>query len=171
MSETPVSLHPAAFGVLASTHGALRSLLASLPASALETPGAEGWSPKDVVAHILSIEQQALLGRVRLIVDANDAAIANIDEDATLAASGMRAWPIARLLDEFAVRRSAALENLSRLGPEELARSGNHSAAGAVSAADVVHHVAFHDLLHIGQITQLICAPIEERRGAMRMFR
>jgi hypothetical protein len=167
MSETPAGLHPAALGVLASTPGALRGLLASLPASTLETPGAEGWSPKDVVAHILSIEQQALLGRVRLIASADDAELPNIDEDATLAASGMRAWPLARLLDELAAQRADALEALSRLGPEDLARSGRHSAAGAVSAADV----AFHDLLHIGQITQLICAPIEERRGAMRIFR
>jgi uncharacterized damage-inducible protein DinB len=171
MSETPGSLHPATLGVLASTPAALRGLLASLPASAVETPGAEGWSPKDVVAHMLSIESQALKGRVLLIIDGDDPAIPNIDEDATLGASGMRDWPLAKLLDEFGARRSAALQSLSVLDAEELARHGKHGAAGAVSAADVVHHVAFHDLLHIGQITQLICVPIEERRGAMRMFR
>jgi uncharacterized damage-inducible protein DinB len=171
MNETPGSLHPATLGVLASTPGALRGLLASLPASAVESPGAEGWSPKDVVAHMLSIEQQALGGRVRLIVEADDPAIPNIDEDATLVASGMRHWPLAKLLDEFAAQRSAVLQNLSELRSEDLARQGRHGAAGAVSAADIVHHVAFHDLLHIGQITQLVCAPIEERRGAMQMFR
>jgi uncharacterized damage-inducible protein DinB len=171
MGETPANLHPATLGVLASTPAALRSLLASLPASTVEEPGAEGWSAKDVVAHMLSIESQALQGRVMLIVQADDPAIPNIDEDATLATSGMRDWPLAKLLDEFALRRAAAVEKLSDLGAEELARVGSHSAAGAVSAADVVHHVAFHDLLHIGQITRLICAPIDERRGAMRMFR
>jgi hypothetical protein len=157
--------------VLASTPAALRGLLASLPATALEAPGAEGWSPKDVVAHMLSVEQQALTGRLRLIVEGDDPAIPNIDEDATLGASGMREWPLARLLDEFAAQRSAAILKLSALDTEKLARRGRHSAAGAVSAADVVHDVAFHDLLHIGQITRLICAPLEERRGAMRMFR
>jgi hypothetical protein len=171
MSESPASLHPATLGVLASTPSVLRGLLGSLPPPAIDAPGGEGWSPKDVVAHMLSIESQALKGRVLLIVDGDGAAIPNIDEDATLAESGMRDWPIEKLLDEFGARRSAALQSLSVLVAEELARHGKHSAAGDVSASDVVHHVAFHDLLHIGQITRLICAPIEERRGAMRMFR
>ena len=39
-----------------------------------------------------------------------------------------------------------------------------------ISVADVLNHVAYHDLLHIGQIAGLLAAPIEARRGAMRVF-
>ena len=102
MSEIPGGLHPATLKVLASTPVPLRGLLGSLPAETLETPGAEGWSPRDVVAHMLSIEEQALVGRVRLIVDSDVPPIPNIDEDATLSASGMRGWPISRLLGRSA---------------------------------------------------------------------
>ena len=59
---------------------------------------------------------------------------------------------------------------LRALTPDDLTRPGQHSVAGEVRIADIVHHIAYHDLLHIGQVAGLLAAPIEQRRGAMRMF-
>ena len=170
MPVPEVALHPAALDVLMATPALLRSMLAGLPESAVDVPGDEGWSPKDVVAHLLSISAKASLERVRLILEHDNPVIPNMDEEATLNDSGMRSWRLARLLDEFDVERGERMAALMDLSDAELKRHGQHSVAGAVSVADVINHVAYHDLLHISQIAQLLAAPIEERRGAMRMF-
>jgi hypothetical protein len=170
MPQPEVTLHPASLDVLTSTPALLRSMLAPLPAAAIESRGGEGWSPKDIVAHLLSISPQAALERVRLMLEHDNPMIPNVDEEATLAASGMRSWPLPRLLDEFAVERGERMSRLTHLSDVELRRPGRHSVAGVITVADVINHVAYHDLLHVAQIAQLLAAPIEERRGAMRMF-
>ncbi|MDP9237640.1 MAG: DinB family protein [Chloroflexota bacterium] len=170
MPEPEAELHPAALDILAATPGVLRSMLAGTPDALLSTPGAEGWSPKDVVAHLLSIAPRSSLERVRLMLESDTPPIPNVDEEAILAASGMRSWPLARLLDAFDVERGERTAVLSRLTDEQFRRCGQHSVAGLISVADVINHVAYHDLLHIAQVAHLLAAPIEERRGAMRMF-
>ena len=101
------------------------------------------------------------------MLDNDDPIVPNVDEHATLEASGMRAWPLARLLDKYEAARAESMQWLGALTPDQLARSGRHASAGAIRIADVMHHVAYHDLLHLGQITQKLYAPVEPRRGAM----
>ena len=163
-------LLPSALDVLASTPATLRALLGGLPDNVTSASGDEGWSPKDVVAHMLSTHGPALIERVRTIVEQKGARVPNVDEQATLERSGLRSQPLPALLDEFARRRAQDIGWLRALTPEALVRTGQHEIAGAVSAADIVHHVAWHDLLHIGQICRMLAAPLHERRGAMRAF-
>jgi DinB superfamily len=167
MTEPTIS---AALDVLAATPVTMRSLLTGLPDQMTIAPGDEGWSARDVLAHVLSINGPALVDRVRIIVERDEPAIPNIDEAATLERSGLRSKSVKALLDEFARQRVGAVTWLRNLQPESLQRTGEHSVAGAVSAADVVHHVAWHDLLHVRQVCQLISAPLDEHRGAMRQF-
>jgi hypothetical protein len=168
MTAEPTTLDPAAMATLARTPAVLRSMLEGMPEAAITTPGAEGWSPKDVVAHLLSIHYAASVQRVKWILE--NAVVPNVDEDETLRASGMRDWPLSRLLDEYATARAEAMVWLRELTPEQLARTGQHQVAGTITVADVVHHIAFHDQLHIAQVAQLLSVPLEQRRGAMRMF-
>ena len=170
MPEPGKTVHLGALDVLTSTPAVLRSMLVGLPEELVSEAGAEGWSAKDVLAHLLSISPKAALQRVRLMLEHDEPDIPNMDEDAVLAASGMRAWPLARLLDEFAAERGERMASLRNLSPEQLARTGKHQVAGLISVADVLNHVAYHDLLHIGQIAGLLAAPIELQRGAMRVF-
>jgi hypothetical protein len=170
MTAESTTLDPAAMATLACTPAVLRSMLEGMPEAAITTPGAEGWSPKDVVAHLLSIHYAANVQRVKWILENENAVVPNVDEDDTLRASGMRDWPLARLLDEYAAARGEAMVWLRELTPEQLARTGQHQVAGPITVADVVHHIAFHDQLHIAQVAQLLSIPLEQRRGAMRMF-
>lgn len=170
MARPEIALQPGSLDVLASTPAVLRSMLAGMPDELTSEPGGEGWSAKDVVAHLLSIAPKSSLERVRLMLESDTPPIPNVDEEAILAASGMRSWPLARLLDGLDVERGARMPVLSQLTDEQLRRCGTHSAAGLISVADVINHVAYHDLLHIAQIARLLAAPIEQRRGAMRMF-
>ncbi len=157
--------------LLAATPATLRTLLAPLPDVVVTRPGDEGWSPRDVVAHLLSIEPLALAGRVASLVEQDQPAIANIDEDETLAASGHRARPIRDLLAAFAAERARSLGSIGALDNRSLARTGTHQVAGDVSAADIIHHICYHDLLHVRQICGLLSAPIDASRGPMRVFR
>ena len=165
-----LALEPGTIERYAATPAVLRALMAGLPAAVVEAPGPEGWSPKDVVAHLTSIQRAANIQRVKIMLEADDPPIPGIDEEQVLEASGLRGRPLAELLDQFERDRTEGVALLRRLTADDLARTGRHSVAGALTIADVVHHIAYHDLLHVGQIAGLLAAPVSERRGAMRIF-
>lgn len=155
---------------IGSTPAVLRALLAGLPDAVVSHAAQDEWSARDVVAHLLSISSSASLERVRLMLEHDGPEIANVDEEAVLRASGMRAWTLDRLLDALSEDRRVRMAMLERLTAGELCRQGRHQIVGAISIADVVNHVAYHDLLHIHQISAILAAQLEQRRGAMRAF-
>ncbi len=164
------ALHPSALAVLVATPATLRGLLGSLPDHVVAAQGSEGWSPKDVVAHLVSLNGPTLLGRVRPMIEQDDPLIPSVDEHAVLERSGLRALRLDALLVEFARQREDAVTWLRGLPPDALARTGQHGTAGRVTVADIIHHKAWHDLLHIGQVCRMLAAPLDEQRGAMRQF-
>ena len=164
------ALHRSALGVLVSTPATLRGLLGSLPDDVVAAPGSEGWSPKDVVAHLLSLNGPTLIDRVRPMIEYDDPRIPSVDEHAVLERSGLRALTLDALLEEFARQREDAVAWLRTLPSDALSRPGQHGTAGRVTVADIIHHKAWHDLLHIGQVCHMLAAPLDEQRGAMRQF-
>ena len=160
-----------ALDLFASTPATLRALLGTLPEDAVSTPGAEGWSAKDVVAHLISLHGPTLVDRITLLLEQDEPSIASVDEATVLEASGLRARPLDDLLAQFARNRAEAVSWLRGMSDEQLRRVGIHSVAGRVTVADLIHHKAWHDLLHVEQVCQILAAPLDERRGAMRVFR
>jgi hypothetical protein len=163
-------LIPAAIAVLASTPAALRSMLAPLPTELVAAPGPEGWSARDVVAHLAARQQPAIAGRVSAILARPGAPIPDIPDD-LMEVQPYRERTLADLFDEFARGRAEAVAALERVTAEQLAWRGVHSEVGEISIADIIHHVAYHDLVHVAQAARLACAPLEPLRGAMRVFR
>jgi DinB superfamily len=159
-----------AIEVLESTPGTLRALLGSLPESATTQAGPEGWSPRDVLAHLISVQPPALVERIRLMVENDDPPVPNVDEDAVLASSGLRDRPVSELLDRFERERRDAMTWLKGLPPEAFAKGGQHSVAGRITAADQLNHFAYHDLAHTRQIVSLLIPRLERSRGAMSEF-
>ena len=164
-----MSTEPAvsAIEVLESTPAALRALLGTLPEAAANEPGPEGWSPSDVVAHLISVQQPALVERIRLMVEGEEPPVPNIDEDEALASSGLRGNPIGELLDRFEDERRDAMRWVRELAPESFARGGQHEVAGRITAAEQLNHFAYHDLAHVRQIVALLIPRLERSRGAM----
>ena len=153
--------------ILASTPKVLEALFDGQPEDALDRPGEEGWSPKDVLAHLISIQGPALVDRVKAMLDSDLPLLPDADEQKLLAASGLRGRAARELLQTFCEQRAQAVSLLDRLRPADLRRRGRHELAGEVSVADVIHHMAYHDLLHIAQAANLLAEPIRRRRGAM----
>jgi hypothetical protein len=75
-------------GVLASTPTVLKGLLENLDDDSLATPRDEGWSVKDVVAHLTDTEWIAFAERIRRIAQEDHPFIASIDPSARLLKGG-----------------------------------------------------------------------------------
>lgn len=159
-----------ALDVLTATPATLRALLGGLPAELTSAPADEGWSPHDVVAHLTSLDPFTLIGRVRAVVEQEQPVLDSIDEHELLERSGLRGRPLAGVLDEMARTRSGAVVWLRELSPEALRRTGQHAEVGSLSAAEIIHHKAWHDLLHVQQICRMLSAPLDAGSGGMRQF-
>jgi DinB superfamily len=161
-------LVPGTLAVLAATPAVFEGLFRGQPKEATDRRGVEGWSAKDVLAHLIAIQPGAVVERVRLIVEGGGSLLPNIDEHETLERSGLRDRPVGELLGRFVDERGRAVAFLEALTPEQLRRRGRHALAGEITAADAIHHMTYHDLLHIAQAANLLSEPIEQSRGPMR---
>lgn len=165
----PATLEPGTLEVIASTPAVLRALTASLPEATVEARDGEGWSARDVVAHLLD-RWPSQRGRVQKMLAEANPAILDEDELAGLEASGLRQRPLAWLLDEFERARAAEAATFRALTAADLARTGQHSAAGAITIAELLNHVAYHDLLHVQQIAGTLALVPNAGRGAFGVF-
>jgi hypothetical protein len=159
-----------ALDVYASTPATLRGLLSGLPEAITSAPADEGWSVHDVVVHLTSLDPFSMVGRVRAILDEDDPVVLDLDEQEVLERSGLQSKPLAEVLDQMSRTRGDALVWLRELTPAQLARTGRHSAAGPLRASDIIHHKAWHDLLHVRQICTMLSGPLDAGSGAMRKF-
>ncbi len=74
------------------------------------------------------------------------------------------------LLDEFERARAAEAATFRGLSASDLARTGRHSVAGPITIAELLNHVAYHDLLHVQQIAGTLALVPNAGRGAFGMF-
>jgi len=163
-------LIPGAIEVLASTPAVMRAMLAPLPASLIEQPGKGGWSARDVVAHLASRQSIAIAGRINAVLAQPGATMPGVPES-LMDVAQYRSQPFAELLSEFEEGRAEAVALLRNVTPDQLDRRGLHHGVGELTIAEVIHHLAFHDLVHVSQAAQLALSPLEPLRGAMRVFR
>jgi hypothetical protein len=164
------ALVPAAIDVLASAPAVLRAMIAPLPDELLSAAGAEGWCARDVVAHLAARQRAAIIDRVTSILEHPGAPIPEVPQR-LMDVTPYRAHPLFELLEEFEEGRKDAVALLRGLSDEQLKLRGVHAGIGEISIADLIHHLAFHDLLHVAQAAQLAGEPLEALRGAMRAFR
>jgi hypothetical protein len=163
------TLEPGTLEVITGTPAVLRALTASLPEAATDARDGEAWSTCDIVAHLLD-RWRSQSGRLRRMLAEDNPVILDEDEVAGLEASGLRQRPIAWLLDEFERARATEAPILARLSAADLARPGQHSVAGPITIAELLNHVAYHDLLHIEQIAATLALVPNAGRGPFGMF-
>ena len=168
MPERPVA--PTAIEVIAETPAALRALLHGLPRGALEAPVDDGWSTKDVVAHLLDANSVAFTNRIRRMLAEDRPLIKPIDPSARLKEQDYASWPLDRLLNDFERVRGEDVELLRGLSGQEMARAGEHAEAGEITVSDLAHYCAVHDMMHLQQIARMLLTQIAGSVGNMGRY-
>lgn len=164
------TIAPEALATLRTMPHLLRRLLGAMPETTLTRANPEGWSIKDVVAHLHDTEQIAFVMRIRRMLDQETPFIQSIDPPARLLAGGYAARTLPDLLDDLEAQRAEHVTWLLTLTPAQLARGGTHDVAGTIHVCDVIHQWAYHDLAHIRQIMEMLQAALVPYMGATRAF-
>jgi len=158
--------------ILERTPEVLRSLLSNL--SDDWTRGNEGpdtWSPFDVVGHLIDAEETDWMPRARVILaQGEDRRFPPFDRFRHLREN--RGKALGALLDRFADLRARNLADLAalRLGPRELALTGEHPEFGAVTLAQLLATWVAHDLGHVAQATRVMAKQYREAVGPWRAY-
>ena len=143
-------LEAGALGVMRAMRTAFDAVVKSVPAEVLERRPAPGeWSPREVLGHLLYVED-LLRARVESMI---------ADDDDVPMPRGAAAPPPGAPLDSLVAWRAARAETLawlSTLGPAELERAGVSARFGRITAREQVAEWAYHDLDHIRQLLAAI---------------
>lgn len=163
-------IDPSALALIAGTPAVLRALLAGLPTHIVEAPNDEGWSLKDIVAHLHDVEGVAFVERISRMLHEERPFIASIDPPARLVAGGYASRLLDDLLDDLERQRAEHVAWLASLTAEELRRVGEHDTVGEIRVVDIVHQWAAHDMAHLRQIALMIQQYLAPMMGATRGF-
>jgi hypothetical protein len=139
--------------LLRRTPDVLRSLLVGIKDSWIDTPDREGgWTPKDVVGHLVTAELDNYLSRAKHILEHGvNAPFEPFDRFAMLERD--KAATLDELVERFADLRARNVAELAELiGDADLDRRGVHPALGEVTMRELLATWTVHDLDHIGQI-------------------
>jgi DinB superfamily len=153
--------------VLATTPARWLTLTESLPADLLTRAPAPGeWSAAQCLRHLLDTERGVFSARVRAILAGQDFAAFDPDTQG----STDTAHAPHELAAEFARLRSASLDELARLTPEDLPRTARHSELGVVTLGQLMHEWAAHDLMHTVQAERALMQPFIVGSGPWRSY-
>lgn len=145
-----------ATALLERTPHSLRCLLDGMPDAWLDCDeGADTFSPRAVIAHLVHGERTDWLVRVRCILEHGpERTFEPFDRFGHRADAGR---PVHELLDELEELRSRNLAQLRELVADDaLDRAGLHPALGAVTMRELLAAWVVHDLTHIAQIARVM---------------
>jgi hypothetical protein len=170
-SNTEAGRLPEIVALLERTPGVVRALLDGLPDTWLGTPDTpDGWTPRDVVGHLISAELDDWIPRVEVILEHGTGRpferfdrFAHVDRD--------RDVPLADLIDRFAQLRAANLARLAELvGEQDVDRKGVHPEFGEVTLRQHLATWAVHDLDHVAQIYSALAGSHDEAVGPWKAY-
>lgn len=116
----------------------------------------EHFSPLGQLCHVRDIEIDGYHVRLRRMLDEDHPLLVSVDGDA-LAIE--RRYDAANASDVLAAIRDARRETLdfvSRLTPEQLARTGAFDGYGALTVRSLVHYLCSHDQQHLAGMQWLL---------------
>lgn len=157
--------------LLDRTPRVVRALLDGLPEPWLGTPDTpDGWTPRDVVGHLISAELDDWIPRVEMILrDGTDRAFdpfdrfAHVERDVDV--------PLPALVDQFEVLRGEQLARLRELvSDDDLDRVGRHPELGEVTMRQLLATWAVHDLDHVAQIYAALAGSYDAEVGPWKAY-
>ena len=151
-----------ALDLMAATPAVLRAYFQAASPERLGQPAApDGWSPAELLHHMLRIETALINRRVQLMLEQE-----NPEFPGPQPASDDR--PVGTKLAEWERARAENLALLRSLTPEHLARTGRHPRWGAISVREHVCEWAYHDLDHLRQLMEMFQADLHGEIGVFQ---
>ena len=158
--------------ILERTPAILDAWLDGLDETWLEaSEGAESFSPRDVLGHLIHGERTDWMPRLRLMRELADTRPFE-PFDRTGFREHIRGRPVDDLLDEFACLRRENLAELATFSLDEtaLAVRGRHPALGPVTVGQLLATWVTHDLNHLGQIARVMARRQADAVGPWREY-
>jgi hypothetical protein len=158
--------------VLTRTPSAVRALLGDLSdpwLSAAEGP--DTWSPRDVVAHLVDLEDTDWLVRANQIMKEGEGGVfAPIDR--VRFRTALAGKSLEELLALFESRRTRNLDEIAamRLTRADFARAGTHPQLGAVTLEQLLASWVVHDMTHVAQIVRVIAKRYDSAVGPWKEY-
>jgi len=157
--------------LLERTPRVVRALLDGLPDPWLDTPDTpDGWTPRDVVGHLISAELDDWIPRAEMILrDGTDRPFEPFDRFEHVERD--QGVPLAALIDRFEQLRGDQLVRLRELvGEDDLDRVGRHPELGEVTMRQLLATWAVHDLDHVAQIYAALAGSYDAAVGQWKAY-
>ncbi len=158
--------------VLSRTPAVLSALLIGAPPDVLShraTP--DGFSPMDVVGHLIYAEKTDWVPRIKLILASGDS-VPFVPFDRRGFEKAIRGRSAEELLLEFTSLRQVNVQYLAglHLSGERLALVGLHPELGRVTLEQLLATWAAHDLNHVDQVVRVVSSRYGEAVGPWRTY-
>jgi hypothetical protein len=159
------------FTVLATTPDKIRREITGLtPREMKRRPAPGKWSVAEVLAHLDDVEELGMRARVAAMLQEHEPVLLSFDQERRAVEQRYQRRDPWRSLAGFTRQRRANLKWLRRLKPAQLRRRGNHQSVGVVTAGEMIHEWAFHDLGHLKQILEIKRYALWPQMGNTRKF-
>lgn len=147
--------------------GKMLQTIANAPPGALEKPSPDGWSVKEILAHVANSE--GLNVRFAKLMLASDKPVQleavaaeypdytgpfELDRFNAYMNAKLRVRPLEQVLQTLMETRATTMTWLDTLTPEQLARSGTHAVWGEQSIRAMLKIVMLHDKMHTQEIAK-----------------
>jgi DinB family protein len=157
--------------ILGSTPEKIRREIAGLsPRQFNVRPAPDKWSIREILAHLDDVEELGMRARVAAMVEQNEPSLAPFDQGQRAIEQQYNKKAPLRSLNHFARQRKANLKWLRTLKPAQLKRKGHHQLVGEITAGEMIHEWAFHDLGHLKQILEVKRYWLWPHMGGMQQF-
>ncbi|HEX9962555.1 MAG TPA: DinB family protein [Pyrinomonadaceae bacterium] len=158
--------------ILSQTPAVLNALLGNLSGDwTTNTETGDGWSPFDVIGHLIHGEETDWIPRAEIILAQRENPIFEaFDRFAQFEQSNGKT--LSELLETFAVLRARNIEILRRMNitPDRLKLKGIHPELCEVNLEQLLSTWVVHDLTHIRQIVTVMAHKYAENVGAWKEY-
>ena len=160
-----------ALEILAATPEKLRREIAAMSPRQMRTRPAPGkWSVQEILAHLDDVEELGMRARVAAMIVGNEPSLPPFDQEKRAVDLHYDRKDPQRSLESFIRQRRANLKWLRTLKPAALKRKGVHQTVGEVTAGEMIHEWAFHDLGHLKEIMEVKRYALWPHMGNMQKF-
>jgi len=158
--------------LLSHTPSTLDALLRNLPETwTRSNEGGDTWTTLEVLGHLIDADRTNWIPRAKSILQFGETQpFPPFDRGGHLRGSQGKSLP--QLLDEFALTRTASLEELRswHLQPDQLNLRGHHPAFGSVTLSQLLATWATHDLTHLHQISRILAHQYQQAVGPWSQY-